>query len=259
MSVDTLLENFLRRYLYKIYPEILNVYKKYLDINTFRLRHLILKHLQTVVDSEEPPVFVQVGSNDGLANDPFYSWVTTSNCVAVLVEPVVSCFERLKLNYLKRLPASESFRIHFVNAAVSDIEGSRTFYVVADEAVEVLGKRLPFWWDQLGSFEEGHIEKHLDGDLKAFVREIEVPTVSLNNLARGLDLNRIDVLHIDAEGHDLKVLKSLDFDKFRPNLILMEWKHLSRSDMKDTFEILQKQGYNIRKFKSDLLATINNS
>jgi len=41
---------------------------------------------------------------------------------------------------------------------------------------------------------------------------------------------RIDLLSVDAEGHDLEVLQSLDFEKYQPRLIVVET-HLTNMDL----------------------------
>jgi len=41
------------------------------------------------------------------------------------------------------------------------------------------------------------------------VKEVEVQTTRLDTFLQENDIDRIDFLHIDAQGHDLKVLRSL--------------------------------------------------
>ncbi|HTZ18833.1 MAG TPA: FkbM family methyltransferase [Dissulfurispiraceae bacterium] len=51
-----------------------------------------------------------------------------------------------------------------------------------------------------------------------------ITTVTLNEIIRETPYRdrQIDLLSIDAEGHDFNVLKSLDIDLYRPKLILIE-------------------------------------
>ena len=51
----------------------------------------------------------------------------------------------------------------------------------------------------------------------------KVKTATLNNILEKTNINRIDLLTIDVEGNELKVLKGLNFDKFLPKLIIVEY------------------------------------
>ena len=238
-----------------MYNPLLVVYQRLFDSDTFRLRRTLGRQISELGTETSEIFFVQVGSNDGFSNDPFCDWVIRSNTHAYFFEPVPSCFSRLVANYMSRVSTSNQSRLHFFNEAVTEEESDLVFFSVSDEAQSELGPRLPYWWDQLGSFDRFHITKHLDGMLEPFIVETQVKTVSLAGFIEREGLQRIDVLHIDAEGHDFKVLSSLDFDRIKPRIILIEHKHLSESDRQSLFELLGRWGYRVRQFQSDLLAT----
>ena len=67
-----------------------------------------------------------------------------------------------------------------------------------------LGDDLPFWFDQLGSFDRMHIVKHLDGAYSnAFIISEMIDTVPLHDiLDKHGGQSHIDLIHIDTEGHD---------------------------------------------------------
>ena len=77
--------------------------------------------------------------------------------------------------------------------------------------------------------------------------EKEIKTQTLSSI---IDSSRfagrqIDVLSVDVEGHDLNVLKSLDFEKYHPKIILVE-SHLMNIDLimkSDLFLFLKEKGY----------------
>lgn len=56
---------------------------------------------------------------------------------------------------------------------------------------------------------------------------------------------RVDLLSIDIEGNDLKALRSLDFDKYRPELIVIEAHDFDPANPSDStlFQFLTKNGY----------------
>jgi len=57
----------------------------------------------------------------------------------------------------------------------------------------------------------------------------------------------IDLLNIDAEGHDFKVLTSLDFTKYKPKVIIIETYHdkLEQVLQSNIFNYLKERNYNL--------------
>lgn len=199
--------------------------------------------------------FVQVGSNDGLTNDPIRKLILKRPSSAVLIEPVPSCFGRLQRNYERYMdPIAGSFDIRMHQLAIGPESGVQNFYAVSPVASADLGDLLPEWWDQIGSFEREHITRHLDGILEPYIIELKIPTVRLGDLLTSEKIWSVDLLHIDAEGFDLEVLRSLTPWNGRIASILVEWKHLTAEDLSDLERWLKVNKYSYRKFKSDLLA-----
>ena len=78
-----------------------------------------------------------------------------------------------------------------------------------------------------------------------------IKTVKLLKLLRKHNLNKIDFLNIDIEGHELKVLQSLDFNKIKINIICVEilnYDSISRKRTNLIIRYLKKNGY-ILKYK----------
>lgn len=68
----------------------------------------------------------------------------------------------------------------------------------------------------------------------------DVPCLPLNTILADCK-EPIDILSIDVEGHELSVLSGLDFNRFRPRVILLEQGHSEQDAVIDSF--LVKQGY----------------
>ena len=159
-------------------------------------------------------------------------------------------------NYEQRLQPDQIGRLKFINAAVSDKAIRLHFYSVSERAELELGSRVPHWWSQLGSFNREHISRHLDGILDPFIVETPVVTTTLSDFAKNEQLLSLDVLHIDAEGHDFEVLQSIDFDEYKPSIILIEHKHLTFEKKTAVLDRLQSNGYALRIFRSDVLGVL---
>jgi FkbM family methyltransferase len=188
---------------------------------------------------------VQIGSNNGITGDPiFHLALKKSKWKVLLVEPVRYLFEILKSNY----PNNSRFR--FDNVAIND--GSKqVFYYVNKEANKKL-ETLPNWYDQLGSFDKTHIIKHLDGILLPFIEEIEIKGVTLGQLFETNNINNLELLHIDTEGYDWKVLSQLNLKKHTPIIILFEHEHLQDIEKEEAVSNFEND-YQIIEFERDFL------
>lgn len=193
-----------------------------------------------------PAWLVQIGSNDGKTGDPLYPlFQQYTRWRGLLVEPIPYIFERLRANY------PDATRFDLANVAIGE-EGTQPFYVVDPEAKESLPD-LPYWYDQLGSFDRNHIVKELDGVLEPFIRQIDVESIPLTTLLDRYGVQEIDVLHIDAEGYDWRVLRQLDLARFRPTFILCEHHHLSLEERTKALAFLEPD-YEVFRLGIDWLA-----
>jgi len=82
---------------------------------------------------------------------------------------------------------------------------------------------------------------------------ITVKCVTLNTLVEMLDLDSIDYMQIDVEGHELHILENYNF-KIRPTMIKIEHKHTEANGKtpEDILNILKKHKYHTFKEKEDI-------
>lgn len=212
----------------------------------------ITAQIASRIGSRPSVFFVQVGANDGKQGDPLHALIKSHHhWRGMFIEPVGFLFERLKRNY------GDEPRFIFEKLAISPTQGAAEFFYVSEEAKNALGDSLPYWFDQLGSFNRQHIEQSLDGKLSPYIVSEFIPTDSLSSVFNKHGVKTVDVLHIDTEGHDYKVLTTIDFSVCRPAVILFEHKHLSRSDSRRAAALLKLNGYRCIRFKDDTLATLS--
>lgn len=218
--------------------------------NLMRTR-AIQKKILNKLNQKKSVYFVQVGSNDGLQGDPLHSLIIDHDFWrGMFIEPVPVIFEKLKANY------HNSERFTFVNKAISTESGSKTFYYVSESAKAELGDKLPYWYDQLGSFDRNHIVKHLEGILEPYIVEADFETMSMQEVFDSNGVNEIDLLHIDTEGFDFQVLSQVDFAKYKPSIVLYEHNHLSAQDKKSAETILIGHHYDCFHYGGDTLAIL---
>jgi FkbM family methyltransferase len=196
------------------------------------------RRLRCILEGREGLFVVQIGSNDGLTGDPIHSLLRENpSWNALLVEPVPFLFERLRQNY------SHNKNVRFENVAVTHAAGTTTFHYV-DPAAKQRIPDLPEWYDQLGSFDRGHIVRQLGAAMEPYIVSDEIPTLPLAAVLERNQVSKIDVLHIDTEGFDWEILKQLDLGRFQPAAILFEHKHLAEGDKRAAVAFL-KDSYRI--------------
>lgn len=186
--------------------------------------------LQTLLPAREPISVVQIGANDGITGDPLHELLVKRKAWSSLfVEPVPFLFNRLKTNY------AGDDRFSFENSVIND--GRRVeFYWVCEDAKTAI-PNLPEWYDQLGGLSRTHIVEHLAA-LEPFVRSTHLSGITFADLLAKHQIDRIDVLHIDTEGSDFKILSQLNLDQYTPKVILFETKHLPPHEKQQSAEFL---------------------
>jgi FkbM family methyltransferase len=189
---------------------------------------------------------VQIGSNDGKTNDPLYElFAKYPAWSALLVEPIPYISERLRGNY----PDANRFAI--ANVAINGGEDLPFYHV--DPQAKKEHPDLPAWFDQLASFDRNHLTNHLDGILEPYVRTLEVKGTTLPNLLQDNAVEKIDLIHIDTEGYDWKVLQQLDLSRYTPDFILFERHHLSPEAISEALAFLSP-AYEVFSTDIDALA-----
>jgi FkbM family methyltransferase len=201
-----------------------------------------------VLSSVPEPVFVKVGAHDGITGDPCSDiLLANTNWRGLLIEPVPYCFDRLKENF------EDSQRFCWEQVAIGAPAGHASFYYVDANARQTV-PNLPIWFDQLGSFDRNHIVKHWKGRLEPFIRECQVQVCPLPDVLARHRIQDVHLLHIDAEGHDFEVLKTVDFSQHAPRSIFVEHRHLSSQKKTGMLQLLGKQGYSVLDCGADYFA-----
>ena len=198
--------------------------------------------LQKVLAGGSPSdfLFLQIGANDGLTDDPIRHYVLKYGFRGVLVEPQPVAFEALKRNYAGRS------RLVFENAAIARSDGKVTLY-------RFRAGTVPRWADCLSSFSREVLVANFDR-VRGEVEEIEVPAISFPTLLAKHRLSTVDLLQIDTEGFDFEVIKMIDFAVFRPRIINFEAGLLLWRVRQDAYEYLRQRGYKVTENEFDAVA-----
>ena len=185
-------------------------------------------------------VFLQIGANDGLTDDPIRRYVLRYGFRGVLVEPQPTAFQALARNY------SGAPGLVFENAAIAAEDGEATLYRFKAGSV-------PRWADCLASFSREALLNNFDS-VSGVIEEIRVPAISFATLLARHRLTGVDLLQIDTEGFDFEIIKMIDFRSFRPTMINFEAGLLLPAARQDCYEYLSSRGYKINENEFDAIA-----
>lgn len=190
--------------------------------------------LGAFAESANDVCFVQIGSNDGFTNDPLVRHSLSRGWRGVLVEPVPYVFRRLRERHRRNR------RLRLENLAIGTRDGTVPFYYLR----EWEGARYA-WYDQIGSFSREHLLRHaavLPG-LERHIEQAAIPCLTFDSLCRRHDLATVDLIHIDAEGHDFQILTSIDLARYRPHLVLFESAHMTGPERAHVGRWLEQRGF----------------
>ena len=191
--------------------------------------------------SQQKVFFVQIGAMDGMRFDPIYPYVTRYGWHGLLVEPVPDMFALLQMNY------AGCDGLIFENCAIAEKDGTATLHRIDPQIRRhgvddwVLG--ITSLYPDRGVMRPGILKEREATLLKEHLVKIEVPALTLPSLLAKHAVEKIDLLQIDVEGADWMVLSQLDFARYRPKIIRLEYAHLSPQECETMIRQLQHAGY----------------
>ena len=192
--------------------------------------------------SEQYPqaFFIEIGANDGEQHDHLRPFIGEREWSGVMVEPVPYVFDRLRRNYAG-VPG-----VVLERAAIAGRDGELPFYHLREAAPSEL-ETLPDFYDGIGSFSRDQLVAHAGSipDIESRIVRSEVECLTFESLCRKHEVERIDLLLIDAEGYDAEIIAGIDLDSRRPRLLVYEHYHLVPAERRGCREALEAAGYEI--------------
>ncbi|MCU4739787.1 FkbM family methyltransferase [Natronoglomus mannanivorans] len=216
--------------------------------------------LRGAISIKKPFNIIQVGANDGKYNDPIYDFVKdhkdTTNII--LVEPMESVIPYLEENYSYH-PSSK-----IVNKAIGDQELS---------SIRLYGVDQDYWGDINAGYGEDWPDYRIPTGVTTTNKDQLLQWISKNvrsdsnpeNIIEGFDvetvrpdsvidesqnMNDVQLLQVDAEGMDDKIVYSFLESDIHPNIINIESKHLSQTRQEKYDEKMKSEGYDVYSYTS---------
>jgi hypothetical protein len=127
----------------------------------------------------------------------------------------------------------------------------RTLYTVESES-------LPKWVGGMASFDRKQIlrQDYLIPGIEKLIRELPVQCIPFSEVIETLtDGNQLDLLQIDAEGADGRILSMFPFDCIKPAIVHWEAKNMTRVEQETALDLLCSHQYLVsRSGAEDMLA-----
>lgn len=179
--------------------------------------------------AEHPPksrVFVEVGAFDGVHYSNVRRLRETHGWTGVSIEPVGKNYDKLSASYTGQ-------PVICVRCAIGEKEG------VAELNVSSY-PHLPDWGSDVATLSESET-KRWQQQYGAVWHKERVSVKTLTTVLRENHIETVDFLSVDAEGHDLDVLKGLDFSAYQPQLIVVEYNR----HRQEIYDFLTENGYRL--------------
>ena len=174
------------------------------------------------------PTYLDIGAADPVIDNNTYLFYR-KGCRGVLVEPNPSSCRKLRA--IRPEDTVLNVGIGFEDQVAAD------YYMISGPGGEVLN-----------TFSRGEVEKVLANFKDRRVEKtIKMPLVNINKVMDEHFHGAPTFVSIDTEGLDLDILKSLDFDRFRPVILCVETIILKTTKMETRIlDLMLGKGYIVR-------------
>lgn len=202
--------------------------------------------LTLIVDGAGPGVasirtIIQIGANDGAGEDPITRIVAESQARAWLVEPLPEPFERLEERY------AGNDRVTLINAALGPEDGEATIWRIAPDSEELAGLSV------LATFDRSVLEKFhpMYAPLGGRIVGETVRTLSVATLLREQEIAAVDLLQVDTEGWDARVVGWFLDAGLLPTVLNFEHVHLGGEEDRAILKRLREADYRLARYGRD--------
>ena len=193
---------------------------------------LILSHLLSVAGITKP-FYVDIGSNDPVILSNTYLFYRSGG-QGVCVEPNT----RYNARYRRYRPRDTLLNVGVTTEATTS---------------------LPYYemdWPEFNTFDKKQAEavQSRYGDRNAIRRVASLPLLNVNELLNDYVRRPVDVLSLDVEGLDARILAAIDFTRWSPTFICVEHSELTQSSDQPAAEsieaLLCTNGYVLEAYNS---------
>ena len=180
---------------------------------------------------------LNIGACDGQTYDELSAYTALYNFKGLYVEPIPYYFDKLKKNF-------DNGENLFENSAISTYDGEIEMLTINPSAIEE-GKMHQCFMGMSAVYPPKN-GLGSEGDREVVEKygvKVNVPCITIDTLLERHQITEFDVIKIDAEGHDYEVFKQIDFSKFRPKVVRLEWSSLNDDDKESIIKTFEDNNY----------------
>jgi len=220
---------------------------KLIQLEPTKISAVVQEYFEALAD--ERIAVIIVGANNGNIEDFLTGYLDRPSVSAILVEPVRHLFRALHEKF------GDYGNLRFENSAIYRRNCRKSIFRLQ------CADGLPGWVEGLGSFDRSVIGSH-----EAEVTEVRnrivselVSCITFKALVKKYDVGRINILQIDTEGYDAEVVRLIDLKECRPDIIIVEYRHMTFYQYYLLLEYFEDHNYCVRKNidSMDLIAVDN--
>ena len=234
---------------HKVLKKILGVLNyKLVDKNFFKNNRLISNNSILNIENLIQKIFknkinqlIQVGANDGERFDILNKFIKKNKTKSILIEPIKKNFVNLQKSY-------KNYKfVKLENVAISVNNEINYLFKVDEKFLKFYDHHIP----GITSFNKDHLIKH--GVNKTHIVREKVRSISIKNILKKYNIKKLDLLFIDTEGYDGKIV--LDFLKIKnlKPIIVFEYIHIENIIFQKVIKRLKNENYKFFPISENLI------
>lgn len=216
------------------------------------LNALFVQHAFEAVNQMSPEgvTCAQVGACDGKRWDPVFKQVTTHGWTLYPMEPHPVYFDQLSKNY------QEYENVKPIQIAISEEPGEMLLY----HASRAAAAKFPPWLQGCSSLRVQRMNLSVTEAVRVSkkprqvhdISATRVPIVRLETVLKNEGVEKLNVLVIDTEGHELSVMNSLDPDVAQVEVAVIECNGMDFSKQQDYVNSISNLQLRVWRIGDDL-------
>jgi len=151
-------------------------------------------------------VFIDIGATNGVGINNTFFFEKNFDWTGICIEPQEYYFKDLIKNR----------KAHCINGCIADFDGEGLFLEIDGYPKALSGL--------IDKYDKRHLER-IEYEIQSFggsKKEISVNCYTLNKLLEINNFKKVDLCSLDIEGGELDVLKTIDFEKFIFDVLIVE-------------------------------------
>ena len=205
----------------------------------------IKKILSELFEQNKINSIIQIGANDGIRFDDLNEYINKYKIESLLIEPIKTNFEKLKNKY------ADSNFIKLENSAIVVNNEISFLYKVGNNFLHYYDDHIP----GITSFNKNHLLKH--GVKNRHIVKETINSISIEELLSKYNIKKLDLLYLDTEGYDGKIVIDFLLNTNLKPIIIFEYIHIDTHLVDSLLLVLNKNNYNFFPLNENIICFPN--